>query len=130
MEGGEGGGREGFNPVLLIRCLALLVCVKPASPVHSFSHKTWSVFFFSGSSCIDCIVPCILFSQVHVLQEDWINKSVQLVASCSVTDVNDISVDKLLPLYCTIVRGWGREGSGTKGEREEDKGEGGGERGG
>ena len=43
-------------------------------------------------------------SQIHILQEDWINKSVQLVASCAVTDVNDIRVDKSLPLYCTIVK--------------------------
>ena len=45
-----------------------------------------------------------LCTQIHVLQEDWTNESVQLVASCEVTDVNDISVDSSLPLYCTIVR--------------------------
>ena len=38
-----------------------------------------------------------------MLQEDWSNESVQLVGSCEVTDVNDISVDSSLPLYCTIV---------------------------
>ena len=41
--------------------------------------------------------------QIHVLQEDWSDESVQLVTSCWVTDVNDISVDRALPLYCTIV---------------------------
>ena len=39
-----------------------------------------------------------------MLQEDWSKESVQLVASISVQDVNDISVDKTLPLYCTLVR--------------------------
>lgn len=53
--------------------------------------------------------------QVHVLQEDWINKTVQLVASCSVMDVNDISVDKTLPLYCTIVSQSGRVRIHSKG---------------
>ena len=41
--------------------------------------------------------------QIHVLQEDWSDESIQLVTSCWVTDVNDISVDRAVPLYCTIV---------------------------
>jgi len=40
---------------------------------------------------------------LHVLLEDWEQRSVQLVTSCRVTDVNHISLEKGLPLYCTLV---------------------------
>lgn len=52
-------------------------------------------------TCFSCAL-LLTQNRLHVLQEDWINKSVQLVASCSVTDVNDFSIDKTLPLYCAI----------------------------
>lgn len=69
-------------------CEAVLEKEMPGSPS---SRKT----------CFSCAL-LVTQNKVHVLQEDWMNKSVQLVASCGVTEVNNISVDKTLPLYCTI----------------------------
>lgn len=59
----------------------------PHSPIHK-----------GGAFCAVLLTQ----NKIHVLQEDWSKESVQLVASISVQDVNDISVDKTLPLYCTL----------------------------
>jgi len=41
--------------------------------------------------------------QIYVLQEDLSNRTMQQVTSCEVTAVEEVRVDRLVPLYCTIV---------------------------